>query len=263
MLRINLLPPYIYAGKKKARVWTLWIIAVLAVAGGFIGWKVMLGNQVAELNKQAADLEPRAKQADDMQAKADSINKESETIVAKANFVREARSHTEKAYPTVVYNVRDYTIRTVLYSSLDPQGDTVSLSAYAPSLADVGHYMMWMERNASIRRLNIGLSGLPSFPVQPGAGGNQGQAASGPRPPGARGYDFTVQLTLVKPIPPAPTYGGAGQAAGGGAGTSPMGAPSGMMGPMGPGSGGAAPMIGPGSIGPMGASGAGARSQSN
>lgn len=262
MLRINLLPPYIYAGKKKARVWTLWIIAVLAVAGGFIGWKVMLGNQVAELNRQAAELEPRAKQADDMQAQADQINTQSKAIVDKATFVRNARSHTEKTYPTVVYNVRDYTIRTVLYSSLDPEANSVSLTAYAPSLADVGHYMMWMEHNPRISRLNIGLSGLPSFPVQPGVSGNQGQAA-GPRPPGARGYDFTVQLTLVNPIPPAPAYGGAGgggQAAGGGGGM--MGMPP-AMGPMGPGSGGGAPMIGPGSIGPMAASGAGARTGSD
>lgn len=250
MLRINLLPPYIYEGAKRRNVMILWVIIILLVIGGFVFGKVQIDGQTAALVAEKESLTPNADKADRLQAEANRINEESKAIRDKRDFVKNARLHNSTTYQPVVYNIRDYTIKDVLYYSLQPAGQTVTITAYAPSLAKVGHYLMWMEHNPEISHVSISLSGLPSFPVPPGFNGQP--QGSGPRPPGAGGYDFTVTLTLVKPIPGAPVYMAGGQGGQAGApgmpGMGGMGggftAPGGMSAPAGP------PM--PGMSSPMG-----------
>ncbi len=258
MLRINLLPPYIYEGSKRRNVMVLWVVILLAVIGGFVFAKMQIDNQTAALVQEKDRLTPDADKADRLQAQANTINSESAAIREKRDFVKNARLHNSSTYQPVVYNIRDYTMKGVLYYSLIPSGQTVSLDAYAGSLAQIGHYLMWMEHNPAISQVAISLSGLPTFPVPPGFNG-QPQGAN-PRPPGAGGYDFGVTLTLNKPIPPGPAYQSGGAAAAGGAPqgggslfTPGMTAPSmggppgasampGMSSGMGPGGMGGAPM---------------------
>ncbi|MBM3494249.1 MAG: hypothetical protein FJX72_08010 [Armatimonadetes bacterium] len=231
MLRINLLPPYIYEGAKRRNVTVVWVIILLAVIAGFVFGKVQIDNQTAALNSEKESLTPNADKADRLQAQANSINGESQTIRDKRDFVKNARLYNSTTYQPVVYNIRDYTMKGVLYSSFQPSGQTVTMDAYAGSLAQVGHYMMWMEHNPNVQHVNIALSGIPSFPVPPGFNGQP--QGSGARPPGAGGYDFAVTLTLMKPIPPAPAFTpGGGAAAGGAAGPMMGGGPmgGGMMG---------------------------------
>jgi hypothetical protein len=256
MVRINLLPPYIYAGAKRRNVSILWVVMVLAVVGGFMFWKVTIDTQTAKIIADKEAIQPQMDEAKRLQAEADRILAESADITKKRDFVADARKHLATTYPPLIDNVRKYTMKNVLYSQLTPSGQTVSLSGYATSLAQVGHYMMWMERNPAINSLDIGLSGIPSFPVTPGLNGNGG---GGLRPPGAGGYDFTVTLNLVKPVAGAPSYagaagGGAQQAGGGMMGGAPMGmggAPMGMSGAPMMGGGAAGSGFGPGTGGGM------------
>lgn len=268
MLRVNLLPPYIYEGAKRRNVSVLWFVILLAIIGGFVAAKVMIDKQTEELVAERERLTPDADKADRLQAEANSINSESQAIRDKRDFVSNARKHNGTAYQPVVYNIRDYTMNGILYSSLEPSGNTVNLQAYAPTLAKVGHYLMWMEHNPEVSHVSISLTGLPTFPVPPGFNGQP--QGSGLRPPNAGGYDFGVSLTLVKPIPAGPTFSGAagGGEAGGGAGMmGGMGGPPGMPGMGGPpgmpGMGGGPGMPGggvmsggppmmPGAMGPMG-----------
>lgn len=230
MLRINLLPPYIYEGSKRRNVTILWVVILLAIIGGFVFAKMQIDTQTAALVQEKDSLAPDADKADRLQAQANSINSESQAIREKRDFVKNARLHNSTVYQPVVYNIRDYTMKGVLYYSLMPSGQTVSLDAYAGSLAQVGHYLMWMEHNPEISQVSISLSGLPSFPVPPGFNG-QPQGAN-PRPPGAGGYEFGVTLTLNKPIPNGPAFAPGGGGGGGApqAGGSPF-AP-GMTAPM-------------------------------
>jgi len=252
MLRINLLPPYIYEGAKRRNAVLLWVFILIVVIAGFVFGKVQIDGQTQALNAEKERLTPDADKADRLQAEANQVNEQSKAIRDKRDFVKNARLYNSTTYQPVVYNIRDYTMKGVLYSSLQPAGNTVTLSAYAGSLAQVGHYLMWMEHNPDIQHVSISLSGLPSFPVPPGFNG-QPQGA-GLRPPGAGGYDFMVTLNLVKPIPGAPAYGGAAPAGGGGPGG--MGGMSAPMGGMGSGGPMAPPMMG-GPMGSMGGPGSG------
>jgi hypothetical protein len=231
MLRINLLPPYIYEGAKRRNVMIIWFLILALVIGGVIFAKTQIDNETTKAKDEAARLEPKAKQADDMQAKANSINTDSQTIRDKATFVNNARKADTETYQEVVKNVRMYTWPRVLYDGMNPSGSTVTIGAYAPSLTDVGRYMIWMEKNPKIGRVDVVMNSIPSFPA--GAvqqqGGNQ-QQAGGLRPPGGGGHNFQVALSLLKPIEPGPTYGGAGGApAGPGGGMPGAGGGGGMM----------------------------------
>lgn len=254
MLRINLLPPYIYAGKAKGRVTTLWVVILLAVVGGLFFFKKTIDDDKERINREASDLEPKAKKADDDAALATKINTDSATIRSKADFARNAIKHDQEVYPNLYRNVVMYTWNRVLYDYIRPEGSTINMSAYTPTLTDVAHYIMAMERNPNISRVDIRMSSIPGFPnaggqAQQGMGQTQ---APGVRPESGAGHDFLVTLNLYQPIPAGPTFGG-----GGGGSAQPGGGMPGMPGSGGPGMMSGGGMRGSGGPGMMSGGGSG------
>ena len=262
MLRINLLPPYIYEGAKRTKLFVVWVILLAAVIGGFLFWKHSIDTETARIKDEEAKIKPQAEEATAKAGQASRINSESAVIRGKADFVTGAISYDQKTYQEMLTNVARYTWPRVLYDSINPAGSTVTMGAYAPSLADVGHYMMYMERNPAISRVDIAMNSIPGFPsdgAQAAAGSGQ-QGGGGVRPFTGGGHDFQVSLTLVKPIPGSPTYpsGGGGAAAGpGGGGPADLGGPGGAGGSGGMmmGGSGGAPAGGSGGMGSGGMGG--------
>jgi len=321
MLKINLLPPYIYEGAKRRNVMILWGVVLAAVIGGCVFAQVQAMNRANEIKAQTDDIRDEASLAKETQSRADRIRGENQATKAKTDFIASAQEHNGTKYQGAFNNVRDFTISRVLYSSMVPGqgGGSISMVAYAPSLADVGHYLLAMEQNPEVTNVAININSIPGFPQAPVAGGGQQQAAgfgrpggmspyggsmggpamgpyggmsgpgmapgmmSGPgggggamgsggmammmmrgamggamgpagiggtqqqtatpRPPGAAGHDFTITLTLAKPIPGAPTYPPSGTAGG----AAPAPAVGGFGGGASPyGGGGAAPSFGGG-----------------
>lgn len=255
MLKINLLPPYIYEGAHRRNAIILWSVAVVAVVGCFLFWKITLDGQAQDWKSKTDRIQGDATRATSLKNEAARIRQESAAIQGKRDFVESARKYNSTTYPPVFNNIRDYTIRQVVYSSLQPSGNTVTLEAYAPTLAKVGHYMMWMEHDPAISNVSVAIGSIPGFPFHGTAQAQQ--LASGIRSPGG-GHTFTVTLTLKKAIEGGPSYsaGGTQAAAGGAMGGSmaggPMGSPGMMGGPMGSSGMRTAPMT---SGGPMGSSG--------
>lgn len=321
MLRINLLPPYIYDRSKRRNVTVLWVVILLAVIGGFVFAKVALDKKAADIAANTEREKPDQLAKQKAEQDATKIEGDNAALKAKTDFVKSTRTYVTDTYPPLFFNVRDYTIRPVVYSYLTPNGSQVDLGAYAPTLADVGHYVMAMQNNPNISRVDIGISSVPGFPVSDyarsqqaqggglggaygppmgpggpmagirgrsmgpagmggmgpgnpmaaqyagrgggvsgspyGMGGGGGGAAANTgniaSPPNGGGHTFSVTLSLVKPIPPAPAYGAASQQQGGGMGMGmgPGGPPMMMMGPRAPGGmpSAAAPMPGGGGTG--------------
>ncbi len=209
MLRINLLPPYIYEGKKRFRTAAVWALVVIFVIVGLMMFKSKIDGETADINAQATAKEPDATKADKYAKDASDTNAKSAVVRGKADFVSGAQKYDTTTYQEVVSNVARYTWPRVVYSGINASGQTVDLPAFAPSLSDVGHYIMYMERNPNISRVDISLASIPGFPVEGGP-----TSIDGMRP---AGHDFQVSLALVKPIAGAPSYpagGGGGACAG-------------------------------------------------
>ena len=250
MLRINLLPPYIYEGAKRRNVMILWFVVLAAVIGGFLFWKITIDKETQRIKDMEAAEKPNADKATANASQASSINSQSAIIRGKADFVTNAIKYDQKTYQELLTNIAVYTWPKVLYDNVSPAGSTVSMGAYAPSLADVGHYMMYMERNPAISRVDIAMNSIPGFPNDGTSAGGQG--SGGVRPLKGGGHDFQVSLTLVKPVDGAPSYPAAG-----GTGTAGADTGGGPGGPGGPGgSGGMAGFGGSGGGPPGGGMGA-------
>ncbi len=262
MLRINLLPPYIYDAAKRRNVMIIWAVVVVAVVAGFLFARVQLDAQARDIEAKTQAETADANQADKYKSDAAALDQQNAALKQRVEFVEGARKHVTGTYPPLLRNVRDWTIRRVVYSSVAPGGNAVNISAYAPSLGDVGHYLMAMQNNPKISLVNITMNSIPAFPrgatQQAGTGmfgGMQSSSSAYSQTTGRPGHDFQVVLTLLDQIPPGPVFPpGGGQGAGGGQGMG--GAPGGMIMPgmtmpgmtaptMG-GPGGGGPMIGPG-----------------
>lgn len=227
MLRINLLPPYIYEGAKRRNVIIVWVIVFLAVIVGAMYYKSTIDAETKAMDEKAASLESKANTADANQQKADQVKQEGAVIVAKANFVKNARKHNEEVYPQLYHNIVAYTWNPVLYDLVSTEAgkDSIGMNAFAPTLNDLGQYIMAMERNPNIKQVDIKTNSIPGFPPV-AAGGQQGnQGGAGVRPPGGAGHDFQVALVLVNPVPAGPNYGG-GSGGGNGGGPGGPGGPS-------------------------------------
>ncbi len=173
MLRISLLPNYIYDRAKRRNVIVLWSVVVALIIVGFMSVKIVMDRKSARLAAAAAQLKPTADEATQTESKATSIQTASADIKTKADFVTSCRQYDMTTYPPVYHNIAEYTIRSVVYDSITPNGSQVAMQAFAPSLAQLGHYMMWMEHNPKISNLYINLSNFrPTFP-SPWKGGNQ------------------------------------------------------------------------------------------
>jgi hypothetical protein len=258
MLRINLLPPYIYEGAKRRNVTVLWVVILLLVIGGFVYAKTTIDSQTADLRRQEQETQPKATEALNMASEAGRIKSDSQVIVGKANFVRNAVSHDRSVYQELLTNVARYTWPKVMYDGIRPEAQSVTLPAYAPTLRDVGHYMIYMERNPKISRVDVAINSIPSFPSGGQQGGGNQSQATGVRPLSGGGHNFTAVLTLRQALPNPPGYAGA---AGGNTGqTTTGGGRTGGPGMGGPGLSGPG-MGGPGLSGPgMGSGGGGGMS---
>jgi hypothetical protein len=212
MLKINLLPPYIHEGAKRRTAFLLWLVLIVIAAAGVSGYRYSLDQQANSFYKQAEERKPVADEAMNTEQKKNNVIAEAKAVTDKWTFVKNAGDFNRTTYPPRVTNVIDYTISKVLYSSFSPQGQSISLDALAPTVADVCDYLMWMEHNPEISNVSISMDALPDFPVADEWLENEKAAKADP---GNLGHRFGVLLTLVKPIPMAgPTYPAGGGAAG-------------------------------------------------
>jgi len=224
MLKINLLPPYIYEKSKRVKVAGLWAVIVVLVVAGFLYWQKTINdstnNVVADTNSKTANADAADKAASDATAE----NAKNQDVLAKATFVRGAQKHDTEVYPALVSDVTNYTWNRVKYDTFVPNQDTVAISAYTPLLRDIGQYMLAMERNPAVSRVDITTNDMQSFPA-----GGYGIGQSADYRPGS-GHQFQVALHLASPVTPGPTYGAAPAANGGFGGGGPLGGMGGGMG---------------------------------
>lgn len=232
MLKINLLPPHINEGSKRPKVAAFYAVVWAAVAFGFIYWAGALNAEADRIQKLTDEAIPHQQKYQEYVRLKTEVDNAAAAVKAKYQFAKSADEHLLNTYPQLVRHIRNYTIRSVVYSDMTPSGNTVTMNAWAPSIAEVGKYLMWMEHNPNISNVSVSMTSLPSVGVDQVF---PGPAGTGIRPPSGSGHNFVVRLTLVNPIPGPPAYapGGGGQGAqGGGAGT------------LGGGGGGATPTFG-------------------
>jgi hypothetical protein len=220
VLKINLLPPYIYEKRKVARVGLLCLVIFVVIFATMLAWSGKKSAELAKWEEDATQMEQQAAQVQAIQSQVQAEQAKGPALQTKVNFQNDLEKYNV-VVPKLYEDVSKWTYNRIVYSSMSVSGNSLQMQAHARTLGDAARYLMNMYRATELfSAVNMGFS-VPSWPA-----GTQSIADSG-------GLDFQVSCTLITPIN-APSYGGGGGAATAAAGPSAgaMGAAGGMGGAM-------------------------------
>ena len=219
MLRINLLPAYI-AERQKVRNAIIGSVAFfLIVVGGMLGYQ--FGMAQPELDKRTAEADAKQTEADNEQKfeqETTTIRTQIKPLQDKVDFVNNVRFYNTLR-PRIFRNAAAYTYREVEYNSMSVNGNTLAISGYVKSLADMGRFYITFYGNPDVTAVSVG--DLPGWTND----GSAGQGLPGQRPATQRGFPIGLTATLAKPVGRPSLPASLLEAAGGGAGAAP-GAPA-------------------------------------
>ncbi len=188
MLKINLLPSYIYEKRKTRQTAILFVILVLGVAGGMFGWITTLNKQKADMNAQVLQMEAQMNEVKAIEAQAAAEEGKAPPMKGKVDFIQGILNYNDE-YPKLYEELAKFTYSRVLYRTVEPSGaNQLKIGARARSVGDCGRYLMNMYRASHIFS-SVTVDAVPVW------GGDLPST-----------FDFNVTCTLVKPIT-APTYG--------------------------------------------------------
>ena len=190
MLKINLLPSYIFEKRKVRRTGMMFGVLLLGVAVGMFAWYSVLAAKQRELTVQVADMEAKANEVKALETQVAAEKAKSPTLQNKVGFIENVMNYNLE-YPKLYEELAKYTYSRILYRSVEPSGTQLKIAASARSVGDCGRYLLNMYRATHVFS-GVTIDSVPGW--------------SGTIP---RGFDFTVTCNLVKPIA-APTYAGAG-----------------------------------------------------
>lgn len=233
MLKINLLPPYIYEKRKVRQAALSFGLLFCALIFVMLGWWFKLSNNERELTAQGAIMKQKAEQVTQLSALVAAEEAKIPPIQQKVSFIEGIMAYNLK-WPPILEELAKYTYSRIMYKSVTPSGENqLAISAHARSVGDCGRYLLNMYR-AQHLFTSVTISGVPGWSSQgaanigmPGMGMPGGFATSGES---LAGFDFTVTCVLaadkaaiVAPVPPGSAAGAAAPGASPGGRASPGG----------------------------------------
>ena len=117
MLRINLLPPYIYDKQQKVRLAIAWGIGVAVVVFAFILWFSSLNTVLKQTVAKQQDAESKENTFKDLTGKIAKVDSGIAETKQKQTFVANAMKY-DAAWPALLSMMRDLTSDRVILSSL-------------------------------------------------------------------------------------------------------------------------------------------------
>jgi hypothetical protein len=203
MIRVDLLPAYVGIRRwiYRAGLFSTILFGV-TIAGG--AWKaVAMKAQQTYIEKQAADAQEAKQDNDNITAEAQAVTTAIQPTADKLAFVGKVWDYNTQ-WVQLYETLARYTDLKVIYSGAAVSGSTMTIKAYAPSIAEIGRYLERIYEEPDFKQVSI--DHLPGYPgalvkkyyldgklVGVGAPPNIGQggpgqgAAAGFRPPGIPG----------------------------------------------------------------------------
>ena len=187
MLKINLLPPYIFEKRKIRRTAILFGVLVACVAAGMFGWYSMLAAKERDLNSEVLMWEQKAAEVKSLEDQAAAEEAKAPPIKSKVDFIENVMAYN-LAYPKLYEELAKYTYSRIVYRSVEPSSNQLKIAAHARSVGDCGRYVLNMYRASHIFS-SVRIDSVPGW--------------SGAVP---NGFDFSVTCDLKTAVNP-PTFG--------------------------------------------------------
>jgi Tfp pilus assembly protein PilN len=147
MLRINLLPPYIYDEKKKKMIAAWWVLGVLACCVAYgLAWSKVNG-ELKEAQDAKTTAENFKSQYDSLENQIATAKQQGQAINDRQTFIANAQKYND-GWPKTYREVRDLTSPQVILREVSLSGtpiNTVNMLAYAPSETDAIRWLMYLR----------------------------------------------------------------------------------------------------------------------
>lgn len=216
MLRINLLPPYIYDKQKKIK----WIVGSAAMFAatlvGLLWYNQKLTDQLTEVKKQQEDAQT---QQNAYNRYVDDIKKEQQAVAttkSKQEFVANAAKYND-AWPNTYSRMRDLTSPRILLKSMNIGADRKSLTftGFSQYEEDLVRWWMFLRAQSDFTAVQLQLPRHPWPPKDTNQGGGAGGFGSSPGSFGPRGGGGGGSFGGSTPAGFGPAIGGGGSFGGG------------------------------------------------
>jgi hypothetical protein len=226
MIKINLLPPYVFERQVIQRLMLIFVALLIVVVVGGVAWRAQKSAALANMQQELASAKLIADQVNANKTQATSELSKIGPITGKVKFIEQVLAHNLEV-PALYEQLTRFTYEKVRYKQIVPSDTQLEIDAYAPSLSDAGRYLLNLYRATDLFS-QVTMSSVPGY--SPGEGGtavaDRSQVARGRgivavAPP--KGFEFKVTCVLARPLS-VPSYGGpvsGGSAAPGGAPSAP------------------------------------------
>ncbi|MGO8672103.1 MAG: PilN domain-containing protein [Capsulimonadaceae bacterium] len=162
MIRVNLLPPYVGQRRLVRRLLVAYVVVfVLITTAMFTYSQTYL---IPALN----NAETQASTAEANKAVNDALNQQAADVLtavgptqSKLNFVAAVHDYN-KQWPLLYDRLARATDPNVTYSSVNVSGQSMAISAYMPSISEVGIYLQKMYSDPDMTSVTI--DHLPGYP---------------------------------------------------------------------------------------------------
>jgi Tfp pilus assembly protein PilN len=225
MLRINLLPPYIYEGKKKKTWGLVWGLATAATVAGFMLYLSSLNQTLAEEDEKKRVATELQGQYNTLVGQIDGVKRQIAETETKQKFIADSQVYND-SWREGFLLVREVINPRIVIKAInfDQTRSSVIMQGFAPSEVDTIRWWMVLLKQAD-KFTNVNIT-LPPHGYEPGA-------AAGA--PGAMGG--MAAGSMGGSMGGAPNFAAtAGVASAGGGSMGGYGAMMGGRGPMGGGS---------------------------
>jgi cell division protein FtsB len=196
VLKINLLPKYIWEKRKVKQTIFVFVVLFMGVVAGMVAWHLSLAAKQRDLTAQVADMQIKANEVKQLEAQAVAEEQRIPVIQGKVSFIEGIMQYNLQ-YPKLYEELAKYTYSRILYRSVEASSGQLKVTAHARSIGDCGRYLLNMYRASHVFNA-VGIDGVPGWPRQQ-SGGEDG---------GGQGFDFNVTCNLTTPIS-VPSYGAA------------------------------------------------------
>ena len=161
MLRINLLPAYVSQRRLTRKlVLGFSVLVLLCIA---VPLALFLSTQAkrVDMENQATAAEAGKAKTDALKAQAAAQRSQIAPLKAKVDFVASVRKYNRDLV-TFWNTVAQYSDPRIIYTDAQVTGPTLTLKAYAPTIAEVGRYLQAMYQEPDFTTVEI--DKLPGYP---------------------------------------------------------------------------------------------------
>jgi hypothetical protein len=187
MLRINLLPPYVFDRQQKITLLAIWGAVWLAVVLVFANWFSGIRGQVDVARTDRDKAQERADNWKKSDEAISAIDSEVADTRTKRAFIEDAKKWNN-AWPAIYTKARNWTDPDVVLENLTLQDPTtIQISGYAPKVAVAMRWWRELLENQDFDHINFNLPPRDPSGVAGAPAANPGQGRFGGFGAGRRG----------------------------------------------------------------------------